>query len=214
MAKSIEARVQDSFSEANREDIFKYLDWVRSTILDYSQTMRRMATFLILLIAAFEIVANSRKSQITIASFQIARGSVVLTLLPGLVAFLVLQMMTDAGKAHRLITVYQEVFKLWSEKAEANDLDSEVLTDPPLYWTPAGGGFRKENVNRAYKLADDSSLVLTVAVLMGILAFEAHAYYVLFPAHFPNLILWLISLSIALTCLVLTFFLLVWEFWT
>lgn len=213
MAKSVRARVQDSFREASREDIVKYLDWVRSIILDHNQAMRRMAAFLVLLVAVFEIVANSRNVRITIASFQVTRGSVVLILLPGLVSFLALQMIADSYKANRLMSVYHEVFKLWSEKAAANDLDDEALSASPLYWTLTTAGFREENRTKSAKLIDNSGLFLAYVVLVGILAFEAHAYYVLFPAHVPSLILWLISLCFTLTCLTLAFLMTYWDPW-
>jgi hypothetical protein len=206
MAKSVGDRVQNSFSGDNREDIFKYMDWIHSSILDYNQVMRKMALFVILLIASFEIVVGSRNESITIGSFRLAQGSVVLVLLPGLVAFLVIQMMADAGRVDQLITVYQEVFKLWSEKAEANDLDTEALTFPPLYWNPTSAGYREVNKSGLYKLTDNSGSAFSFIILIGILAFEAHAYYILLPAHTHGFILWAISLSFTVCCLILAAF--------
>lgn len=204
MAKSIEARVQDSFREASREDIFRYLDWARSSILDYNQSMRRMAALLILLIAVFELVANSRGVHITVASFQVVRGSVVLILLPALIAFLFAQMITDGWKADRLVAIYRQVFKLWSGKAVDNDIDYEVLSNVTLYWSPTTLG-REENLGKAASLANQSALRFTWVIILGMLAFEAHAYFVVFSTRAPSLVLWLISLGFTLTCLYLAF---------
>jgi hypothetical protein len=203
MAKSIKDRVRDSFSESDREDIFKYLDWIRSSLLDYNQAMRKMAAFIVLLIAIFEIVANSHNSIIAIGSFSISKGSLPFILLPGLVAFLFIQMMADAARADQLITIYTEVFRLWSVKAEANDLDVEVLSFPPLYWNPTNAGYRSGNKTRLYRLTDNTGVFFSLMVLIGMLAFEADAYYVLLPTRILEFILWLISLFFTLGCLIL-----------
>ena len=204
MMKSIEDRVQDSFSKDNREDIFKYLDLVRSTVLGYSQSMRKMVTFLILLIAIFELVANSSNVQVTVASFRITRGSVVLDLLPALIAFLFSQAMADAVRANQLTDIYSKVFALWSKKAYDNDLDTELLGPLPLYWMPTSGEVSDENLAKSTELVLYTSQWLSFAFITAVIIFEAHAYYVLFSTNVPAIIMWAVSACCTLFFLTFT----------
>jgi hypothetical protein len=203
MAKSIKDRVRDSFRESDREDIFKYLDWIRSSVLDYNQAMRKMAAFVVLLIAIFEIVANSHNSTISIGSFSISKGSLPFILLPGFVAFLFIQMMADAARAEQLIRIYTAVFGLWSANAEANDLGAEALSSLPIYWNITGPGYRSVNETQLDRLTDSIGVFFSFAVLIGMLAFEADAYYVLLPTRTLEFISWLISLFFTLGCFIL-----------
>ena len=69
----------------------------------------------------------------------------MLDFLPALAAYMLYQVITDATKADQLQNIFAEAFKLWSEKAETNDLDT-ILTGPaPLYWNPLGGTNRTIN---------------------------------------------------------------------
>lgn len=203
MAKSINDRVKDSFEKDDRENIAKYIDWTRSTLLDYSQNNRRTSTFLLIVAAIFELVAYSRNASINIGSFAISRGSVVLDFMPALVAYFFLQIIADWGKVDQLTKVLKATFQAWSKKAEENDLDVFLLGSVPLYWDPQSGRTRSTNLYPADRVQTVATNTTMIAILLGILAFEAQAYYVLFVASGSRLALWIISLCITLFCLVM-----------
>jgi hypothetical protein len=213
MSKSVDERVKDSFPVGdpkvdNREDMFRYMDWLRPTMQSYTQNMRRVATAILLLIAVFELLAHSRNTKFSLESFPISRGSVVFNILPVVVAYLVLQIITDVNKADQLKRTFTAVFKRWSGLAGANDLDKLLYGPEPLYWnwdpnwTETGNKSESDNRERI------ASSVLSVGLLIAVLGFEADAYYVLFSSAQYSLwhvryLLWGISLACTLFCLVM-----------
>jgi hypothetical protein len=203
MTKSIVDRVQDSFTGEDRDSISKYLDWARSTLLDYSQSSRRMATLLILLGAIFELVAYSRNSSISIGSFVVARGSVALVFLPTLAAYIFFQIATDLSRFNQLLRIFSAVYKIWREKAVENDLEVPLIGPVPLYWNPIGTTYSAANRYTSDKIEMVGSITLMIAVAIGIIAFEAQAYYVLYIPHYPKIISWIISLCVTLFCLIM-----------
>jgi hypothetical protein len=206
--KSVRDRARDSFNKDDKEQIYEYLDWLRSTLREYVQNMRRMVAVLFLLAAAFELVANSRNASISIGSFRVTRNSIVLDFLPVAVAFLFLQVSVDGIKSDQLSDLFTEIFGLWSEKAEMNDLDVPVKGSAPVYWNPFAGTYRPGNLAGVDKLEGNVATLLIGIIFLGVLAFEGHAYYILFPALTIQLVLWIISLTCTLFCL--TFALLSW----
>lgn len=205
--KNIKERVRDSFSSDDREDLARYLDWSRSTLSEYAQNIRRSATVLVLLVAIFELVVNSSNAKISIGSFQITRSSLALVFLPMIVAFLLLQSIMDTEKAARVGTAFSETFKLWSEKARENDLDALLFSPAPLYWNTTGV---VKPLNSWFDPIDTvetvAGLSLLFATLIGALAFEAQAYYILYPTHTSGYFPWAASLLITLFCFALAAF--------
>jgi hypothetical protein len=204
MPKAIVERVRDSFSGDDRESIAKYVDWARSTLTTYYQNSRRMATLLIIVAAIFELIVYSPNQSVIVASFIVVRGSVVLYFLPVLVAYILYQNCTDSNKSRQLGVIYKEIFKLWSEKAEKNDLDVPLLGPSPLYWNVSLGKGRAENTYPSNKVEIVGSRALTVAIFLGIIYFEGQAYYLLFATTYPRIMLWIISLGLTLFFLVIT----------
>jgi hypothetical protein len=200
MTKPIEIRVQDSFTQ--REEALKYLDWCRSTLQDFMSSTRRSATSLLVLAALFELVAESRNAKITIGSFSISSGSVVLEVLPILVAFFLFQLIVDTNKADVVMKSYIQAFKLWSRAASANDLDLVAVGPTSLYWSlPALFTGYARNRYRSDAVCYVNSLILMAAISLAVLAFETQAYYILFPASMNAL--WSISLLCTLYCLIM-----------
>lgn len=203
MIKRIQKRVQDSFSKSDHEDLARYLDWSRSTLSEYAQSIRRSATLLFLLVAIFEVVVNSHNTQISIGSFQIARSSLALVFLPMVVAFLLFQVIMDTEKAGRVGTAFSEAFKLWSEKGQTNDLDALLFSPTPMHWNTQGVISPGTNLDPIDGVETIGSILLLIATLIGVAAFEAQAYYILYPTHTSGYFPWLASLLITLFCLVL-----------
>lgn len=211
MSKSIAKRVANSFTADdpkvdNREDMFRYMGWLLPTMQSYIQNMRRMATAILLLIAVFELLAHSRDTRFSIESFPISRGSVVFNILPVVVAYLVLQIITDVNKSDQLNKVFTAVFNRWSQSAGANDLDKLLYGPESLYWRWDFGWTQEENRSPSDNRQREASSALSPALLVAVLAFEADAYYVLYSSaqYFlwhVRYLLWGISLGCTVICL-------------
>jgi hypothetical protein len=207
MAKSLKKRVDDSFGNNEREDIYQYLEWLRGTIADYTQSVRRIAMAILLLIVVFELIRESPKQVVfEIASFRIYKGSVVLIFIPAIVSYLYFQMAIDSTRLKNLQEVFTRVFQRWNDKAEENDLDVWVKPPQAIFWNVGGSAFRSANRVMSDKVEGIASYILGPIFLLGVLTFEAQAYYVLFAGPITSHLLWLISVSIALFCNALTFF--------
>ena len=202
MARTVKDRAKDSFDKNDKEKIHQYLDWLRTTIDEYSQSLRRAATLMILLIVAFEIVRESKNAQITLGSFRIYQGSVILQFIPAVVSFLFLQVMTDSTRLNSLQDAFSGMVEEWSPKAEDNDLAISIMPPLPLYWNPTFSGVSDKNQYVSDKIVDLGAGVLVYIVLIGALIFEGQAYYALFhQSSGPTLALWAASLSVTLFCL-------------
>jgi hypothetical protein len=202
MTKGIQDRVRDAFSEDDRENTLKFFEWCRSAVQDYESSLRRTATGILLLAALFELVANSRNVNVTISSFRVTKGSVILDILPALVAFLFLQSVIDAIKADHVVKASWIAAYLWSEKFSTNDLDTLIHGPSPLYWSSNFlGSTRDENTYRSDKVHLVAGLTFLLVLWLAVIVFEAHAYYVLFPS---SLALWSVSLFFTIGCLALS----------
>jgi hypothetical protein len=109
--KSISTRIQESFGEAEHEDVSQYLEWVSAKIVSQAQSLRRMVASIILLIAVFELTNEYPKTQLTLGSFHLYKGSVVVQFLPAFVAFLYLQSLIETVRLNDAQRVYAKVFK-------------------------------------------------------------------------------------------------------
>ena len=206
MSKSISQRIEDSFGEDNSKEIEKFLDWTLARIQDYAQSLRRSFALIISLIAAFELVNQAHGESITVGSLRIDKGSVALQLIPPVVAFLYLQSIIDSRLSMRQIKAFRALLNKWMPKAAADrDLSILPLRIPmPIYWyitlaPPEDIHDRKANI-----VEPIASLVTAMVLLMGVIAFEAHAYYSLFHADLHQDILWFISLIVTMFCLIMS----------
>ena len=82
MAKSPADRIKESFEGDDRDNIAKYVEWTRSTVMEYAQALRRSATITVIAVAIFEIITDSKNQTIQVASFTVARNSCRLRLPP------------------------------------------------------------------------------------------------------------------------------------
>jgi hypothetical protein len=196
------SRIADSFGADDEERILKYLDWLRSVSIDYVQSIRRTAVILVFLVAVFELVANSRDARITVSSFDVTRGSVVLIFLPALISYLYLQIASDTVKADRVIVAFMEAEKIWAPSAAQNDLDVLLMGSQPIFLNVFAGRQRTVNRQRADTAEEVASATFLVIFYLGVFAFVAQAYYVLFSTHIATLIAWSVSLCVAIFCLV------------
>jgi hypothetical protein len=196
MTKTQEQKVLDSFDKSDHEDVTKYLDWLLATISGISQNIRRMATIALLLIAIFEIIAQSPSVQFTLGTSHITRNSIVFTFIPAVVAYLYFQVVVDTANLDQASATFQAAFKQWSAKAEENDLQLWVTPSMPAYWN--FGVTSKTAFQKSYDRVELSvSVFLTIAILLGTLVFEGLAYDALFSPNLSHNIPWFISVCIS-----------------
>ena len=201
MRNSIRLRVGKSFKAEDHEDLTEYLEWLRSTINDMSRSLQRTMISMVLLIAAFEFIDQSPKSQITLGPFRIYEGSIILVFIPALVAYLYLEALTVTARVITMRVVFKNAFAKWNASAEQNDLGLFVLTSMPLYWSIGVGAERPENATNARKVVLPTTFLLTTLVLFGPITYEAQAYYRLYSLPGSSILL-LISTCITVFCII------------
>jgi hypothetical protein len=202
MTKSADRRIIDSFQQGGSEGVHAYLEWLRTAMDQYANQIRRSTLFVLALIAAFEVVVQSPNAKISLGSFQIQRGSIVIDFVPALVAYLLLQSISDSNHLVQLELVFSRAFDRWNPAGKENDLDILLLPPSSLIW---GIGYApdKNNATAFDKPEYIVRLILEIINPLVVLAFEAQAYYVLFRQpilHHPQ---WLVSVSISSACVTL-----------
>jgi hypothetical protein len=206
MAKNIKLRIDESFDKVDPEKLVKFMEWSRESCGDYVQNIRRSSAILLLLIAAFELVANSRNSTLTIAEFKITRGSVVLVTIPAIVSYLFAQIALDTQRAAQANAAFAAAFSMWSAKAGENELEQLLYRPQPLYWTAITRDPKGDNLYRLDRMHDLSSVIFAIILIVAIVAFEVHAYFATFSSHHYIYILWGASLCISIFCLIFASF--------
>ena len=201
MKKSYADRIKESFDGASRDDIVKYVEWARSTAMDYTQALRRSAAIMVIAVAIFEVVAYSKNQTIQVASFTVARNSLVLVFLPAFVAYFFFQVTADHNRIFQLEDLYEQAFLLWCEKGGKNDLDTPLLGPSPLYWNVTADHYYVENISRADKIENFGGLVMMVVIFFGIIAFEGQAYYIIFTSKNLEIAAGVISAAVTIFCL-------------
>jgi hypothetical protein len=214
MPGSIARRVDDSFNDGDRESVVKYTDWLLSSMNTISQNLRRIATLILLLVVVFELIVQSPKVEVSIGAFRITRNSAPLTFIPVIVAYLYFQLILDSVKLSELIAAFKAVFEKWSANAASNGLGLFISPAMPIYWNfsmSAPPSVKK----RHNKLEDGISILLITTMLLGVLAFEGQAFYLLFNSNLSKDILWFISLcfSFALLLFAGTYYLIYKPMW-
>lgn len=201
MAKDIKKRIDDSFATGDRADLLTYMEWLRSSMTDLSQQLRRSAGLALLLIAAFGLVEESPKTTITIGSFQLSSGSVVLVFIPGLVAYLYLQAVDQTTTLDSVQIAFTEALSKWSAEAEKNDLDLLAFPSMALYWSSGVTNGYTDNRSWLESFKGWTSSIILIVVQIGVFAFEGLAYYKLYRGSALHNIPWIISLCFAVSCL-------------
>lgn len=193
--KSFYQRAYGAFDSKDHEDICKYLDWLRLQLSEYSQGVRRSIVVTLLLMAIFELIIESPKSQVSIASFRVTRSSIVLVFIPAIVSFMYFQVLVDSTRLIALQQAFVGLFNAWSPRASSNDLDIWIQPPQALFWNVgwAAATYESRTIHAFEAVEAWAARILIVLVLLGGLAFEIQAYYVLYQAPVTHHVLWLIS---------------------
>jgi len=209
--------IKGSFADTDEDKLSKYLDRLYAAIFDYTQKIRRDSLLVLLLVTAFELVNSSPGTQISVGSFSIHQGSVVLRFVPAVVAYLFLQIITDSIRLADMDIAFRQLFSRWLgwkeylKTGNFTETDNFIQTGgfimpaTPLYWNIKQSLPKRDTIQyRRYALEYSASSWFTAALVAGVLAFEAHAYYVLYNRQLTHFILWSISLFFTLACLVIS----------
>lgn len=212
MARSIHQRISDSFSGADKEDICSYLQWLKDANYEYARSFRRNVIFTLILMGVFEIASESTGSSVSLGPFHVYKGYVVLQVLPILVSYMFFQIVSDTRQVAISQAAFSETLKLWSAKAESNDLDILLRPSFLAFSNPGIGGYsRNETIND--RLYFYISAVFDMIFSLAVLAFIGQAYYVLYSPQLSHHILWLIEVILSGSfCLVAIVYFLIYVF--
>lgn len=177
--KSARSRVESTFdADSQQADVVQYIEWLRSSISDCTASLRKNVLIILLLIAAFELVLESPGSEITLGSFQLHKGSVILLFVPVVVACLCIQAVMDSNRMHDLSAAFETAFSKWSEKGHENDLMSLIYPSPPIYWMMISSIIETKQ-NRPHTRIVELFLggAIGISILLGTMIFEFQAYF-------------------------------------
>ena len=132
MPRTVNDRIAASFADDDRESLAKYLDWLRSTISEYNQSLRRSVALSLALMAIFELITEAPNTAFTIVSFHITKSSIAFLFLPALVAYLYLQTFIDTNRGSDTERAFSITFNKWLPLSKSNDLDVLALPSQPL----------------------------------------------------------------------------------
>ena len=190
MAKSIKDRVRASFSSDDKDSLKYYLDSTIAASKSYADGMRRSATFMLILIAVFELLVEGVVKQVTIGPFVFSGITIILAFAPSAIAYFYYESCTQAVIFGIIVRAYIAVFEIWNDKAGENDLDLILLPPTPAFFP--GSGFNRGAVSSTEGLLSGLGLVFRLPFIFGVPIFEAYAFYQLFNIrHTSSVLLWL-----------------------
>ena len=142
--------------------------------------------------AIFELIIEAPNTTFTIVSFHITKSSIAFLFLPALVAYLYLQTFIDTNRMGDAEIAFSSTFNKWLPLSKSNDLDVLALPSQPLYWSFAPS-MQEANKDSTYKLDETIGYIIVFIYLLGGIAFEVQAYYLLYSQSSSHLVLYAIS---------------------
>jgi hypothetical protein len=121
--------------------------------------------------------------------------------------YFLLEAFINDGSATRLGDVHETFFELWNPDAGQNDLDEFLRPPEPLWF---GGSYTPPARRTRDQVAKSRiGLGIGLVLLVAVLAFEVHAYYLLaHQLHLYSALFWISALlSVTLLVVVLYFIL-------
>ena len=173
--KPVTNRVRDSFADSSRDDVWAYLLLVTDREKELAASLRRTSVLVVLLTILFELLARGDLETLPIGGSDISASPLVLASLPPLLGYFFLVLVVDTTKKDRMSMARTELFRLWNEQGERNDLDTLVEPIGPLIWQ-SGGAYRGSTLTRAMRVENMISMILLVVVVLGYLAYEVRMF--------------------------------------
>jgi hypothetical protein len=196
MSKSPKDRIADSFSGDTQEKAFQYLEWLRACINDVYANMRRSSGVTLVLAAIFELVVSSKRLELSIGSFRISGGSVVLVFIPAVIAYSHLQAITDFIRLIELRNLHIATFNKWLPEAEQYKLHRYIFPPQAVLLNIGNRPVSEQKALRQMQRALESqSFILLV---FGRPVFIGIAYWQLYLKHIDHNIPWAASLCLSL----------------
>src|ERR1051326_8294137 len=164
------------FKDISREDMVQYMEWLRSTIGEFTQNLRRTVALALLLMAIFELVVASRGLKLSVGSFTISSGSIVVVFIPAAISYLYLQFMNDTIELQTRQRMFIDMFYSWSPKGNWARFASWTFPPLPAYWNP-GFTYSYSPFSKSLfrKFQFWTKYTFYIGIGMGVLAFEAVA---------------------------------------
>lgn len=194
--KSIEKRIADSISDQDNDKLPTYIGWVLTKTNDYSQSLQRGIALIFLLAVIFGLLTATKGFSITIGSFHLYKGSILVQFIPVAVSYLFFQIVTDIRRLAYVNLTLKAAFARWWPEAGENDMD-DFIKRLPLALNPGAGRPSGITKYRSESVLFMVSFITLLIILLGTLAFNSYAYLVLFRSPLSRDIGWFISLGFA-----------------
>lgn len=174
-------RVMKSFESTDREEMVKYLEWLRDTASKSEEKTRRAVLYALIGIVAFEILEIDTKSELSLGPLKLSDPSPVILFIPVAVAFFMLEAFVSITKYDAGRVTFRDLLERWQPLAKGNEIDGIVLPPEALY--VASGTV---NIGSSATPEEKAESLISRSVMIGViligLAFEVHAFVVLFRA--------------------------------
>jgi hypothetical protein len=184
--------VDEAFSDPSEASYrSEYILELRDNWRHVIATHTRDVVLIVLLVAIFELTARSAVTKVSIGPFEVSNIPIVFRVLPLLIAYLLYDM-AILDKWHMLMeSAHAHLMRVMHPKVRSTDFDWLLVpTVHPLSNTliPSNSRFAKV-----------ANIILVVAFLGGVIAFEIRAVYILFQTFgAQDLLVWISSAFIAI----------------
>lgn len=187
-------KLRDAFSESgksseeNRNDAIEYMKVVRETWKDVSASLNRTLFIMLGLAAVFELIITGSSKEVNIAGFVFEDLSTIQAVLPVLVAYLYLEVITSYMRFDDLSAMHRELMRITSPALESHGLDIP-LTPSSITLIRGSMVARFSLSDRLRWVSHPISMLIFITVLLPI-GFEVHAYYSIFKISGYTLLNW------------------------
>jgi hypothetical protein len=192
MSKKIKDRIKDSFdSSKNKDQVGKYLEWVREAIKENRQAAQKSVFFTLAAIVLFELIVSIKVTHLTLGPLDISQDSIILVFIPTAVAYLSTQVIFYECRHTLIFRAYTATMAEWNAEAEANDLEVLVAPPDPLHWNTTIEATQNKNKNSLDSIESIVASIIILAMGIGLLGFQFQAFIILFRTlHASNFLVW------------------------
>jgi hypothetical protein len=183
----------DAFPEGRSEaddTSVDFLHALRDSWKEIAISLNRTLFLTLGLVVVFELLAQGQEGELNLGIITVKDTAVIQKFLTVAVAYLYLELVVLTIRQEDTHTAHTQLMKRIQPNIESNDLD--LLLQPPARTLFTGGPApRKSNALRYESLLDAILYTLIYPVLLMPIAFEVHAFYVLFRRfHSSDILVW------------------------
>jgi hypothetical protein len=133
MANKYTADLLEAFTDAPRDEVLKFLEWLRESLYCSEENVRRSIVHIVLAVAIFELVAFAASDDITIGPLKIPNTSLFLALIPPYVAYAILQSLISTERYDVNRWIFKRMLETWQPKLDDMYADKLSLPEEVLY---------------------------------------------------------------------------------